>query len=87
MLTPRPPELMVLNEPETSLHPDLLTALAELIVKASESTQVVVVSHSRQLIEEIGKPGSRFELVKDVGETRIAGLERFDGPAWDWGTR
>lgn len=28
LLTPRPPELMVLNEPETSLHPDLLPALA-----------------------------------------------------------
>ena len=24
LLTPRPPELMVLNEPEISLHPDLL---------------------------------------------------------------
>ena len=27
LLTPRPPTLMVLNEPETSLHPDLLPAL------------------------------------------------------------
>ncbi|GIT39428.1 MAG: hypothetical protein Ct9H300mP8_06240 [Gammaproteobacteria bacterium] len=26
LLTPRPPALMVLNEPETSLHPDLLPA-------------------------------------------------------------
>src|SRR5262245_50637997 len=30
LLTPRPPQLMVLNEPETSLHPDLLPALARL---------------------------------------------------------
>ena len=37
LLTPRPPELMVLNEPETSLHPDLLPALARLIVHAAES--------------------------------------------------
>ena len=28
LLTPRPPGLLVLNEPETSLHPDLLPALA-----------------------------------------------------------
>lgn len=27
LLTPRPPSLMVLNEPETSLHPELLPAL------------------------------------------------------------
>ncbi|MET4541952.1 putative ATPase [Arthrobacter bambusae] len=32
LLTPRPPELMVLNEPETSLHGDLMPALAGLIV-------------------------------------------------------
>ena len=35
LLTPRPPELMVLNEPETSLHPDLLPALARLILAAA----------------------------------------------------
>jgi len=39
LLTPRPPELMVLNEPETSLHPDLLPALARLIAAASKQCQ------------------------------------------------
>ena len=46
LLTPRPPELMVLNEPETSLHPDLLPALARLIALAATRTQIVVVSHA-----------------------------------------
>src|SRR5262249_31197021 len=50
LLTPRPPSLMVLNEPETSLHPDLLPALARLVVRASENTQVWVVSHAKALI-------------------------------------
>ena len=36
LLTPRPPALMVLNEPETSLHPDLLPALGRLIARAAE---------------------------------------------------
>ena len=54
LLTPRPPELMVLNEPETSLHPDLLPALARLIGLAAERTQLVVVSHSPPLIEALG---------------------------------
>ena len=35
LLTPRPPALLVLNEPETSLHPDLLPPLADLIVTAA----------------------------------------------------
>lgn len=50
LLTPRPPRLMVLNEPETSLHPDLLPPLARLIRQVSASTQVVVVSHAPGLI-------------------------------------
>ena len=53
LLTPRPPVLMVLNEPETSLHPDLLPALARLIAQAAEHTQVIVVSHAPQLVGEL----------------------------------
>jgi len=45
LLTPRPPGLLVLNEPETSLHPDLLLALKRLIAQASRRSQVLVVSH------------------------------------------
>ncbi len=40
LLTPRPPSLMVLNEPETSLRADLLPALARLIIRASQRSQV-----------------------------------------------
>ena len=50
LLTPRPPELMVLNEPETSLHPDLLAPLRRLIGRAARETQVVVVAHEPQLV-------------------------------------
>ena len=38
LLSPRPPSLMVLNEPETSLHADLIPALARLIARASAHT-------------------------------------------------
>jgi len=53
LLTPRPPPLMVLNEPETSLHPDLLPALARLIIRASQHSQVWVVSHANRLINTL----------------------------------
>ena len=49
LLTPRPAELTVLNEPEASLHPDLLPALAALIARSSERSQVLVVTHSPQV--------------------------------------
>ncbi len=50
LLSPRPPALMILNEPETSLHPDLLPSLAQLIVQASRQCQMIVVSHAATLV-------------------------------------
>jgi predicted ATPase len=89
LLSPRPPGLMVLNEPETSLHPDLLAPLARLIGRASETTQIVVVSHSAPLISalQVEPDSATVELIKDFGETRVAGLGPFDGPPWSWGSR
>ncbi|MGD8199310.1 AAA family ATPase [Ornithinimicrobium sp. W1679] len=55
LLTPVPPRLMALNEPETSLHPSLLPALARLVATASARTQVVVVTHSEVLVEELAR--------------------------------
>ena len=89
LLSPRPPQLMVLNEPETSLHPDLLAPLARLIGEAGATTQIVVVSHSTKLIKELRRlpQAGAVELIKDFGETRMAGVGPFDGPTWDWGGR
>jgi len=89
LLTPRPPKLMVLNEPETSLHPDLLPALARLIAAAAKSTQIIVVSHAQRLIEELGaEPAcSRMHLVKEFGETSLEGATLLTKPKWNWPTR
>ncbi|MFK5646865.1 AAA family ATPase [Ornithinimicrobium sp. LYQ121] len=53
LLTPVPPRLMALNEPETSLHPSLLPPLARLVAQAARRTQVVVVTHSQPLVDEL----------------------------------
>ncbi len=89
LLTPRPPELMVLNEPETSLHPDLLPALARLIVAASERCQIGVVSHAQPLIQALEAAPScgRVHLDKSFGETTLAGATLFNTPRWDWPAR
>lgn len=86
MLTPRPPSLMVLNEPETSLHPDLLPALARLITRASETAQIWVVSHSTRLIGALNQSPEchSIELEKEHGETRVAGQGLLDQPQWHW---
>ena len=90
LLTPRPPELLVLNEPETSMHPDLVEPLADLVVTASANTQVVLVTHSRPLVsalEERARDLTTIELVKEFGETQVLGQGRLDEPPWQWPKR
>ncbi|HSX65888.1 MAG TPA: AAA family ATPase, partial [Pseudoxanthomonas sp.] len=84
--TPRPPPLMVLNEPETSLHPDLLPALARLIAQAAQRTQVWVVSHASRLIAalEAVPDCNTIALEKEFSQTRVAGQGLLDTPPWHW---
>lgn len=92
LLSPRPPALMVLNEPETSLHPDLLPALGRLIVKASRQTQMIVVSHAPRLIAAMedaaaGTSVQSIVLHKELGETKVVNVCSHDMPAWSWPKR
>jgi len=89
LLTPRPPSLLVLNEPETSLHPDLLPALARLIVSAARQSQTIVVTHNGALISGLTREEDvrAIALEKELGETAIAGLGLLDRPRWDWPSR
>ncbi len=89
LLTPRPPELLVLNEPETSLHPELLPALARLILAAAANTQIIVVTHAPLLIEELSRAplSARLHLLKDFGETKLEEQTLFNKPKWVWPTR
>lgn len=90
LLTPRPPTLLVLNEPETSLHPELLPPLAQLITNAAKATQLIVVSHAAPLIAAIVRDAADLQLIelyKDLGETRVVGQEPLDRPPWKWPER
>jgi len=94
LLTPVPPPLLVLNEPETGLHPQLLPALAALIAAAGRRTQLVLVTHSQQLLTDLSAatgPGvaqpTRVELTKDLTGTAVTGEGLLDGPPWHWPNR
>jgi len=97
LLSPQAPSLMVLNEPETSLHPSLVGPLASLIRTAAAQTQVVVVTHSRLLLDFLGTvpvaettgddAAVEIELYKEWGETRITGQGLLTTPRWNWGKR
>ncbi|WP_340620361.1 AAA family ATPase [Xenorhabdus siamensis] len=86
LLTPRPPSMMVLNEPETSLHPELLPSLAKLIIKASSQTQVWVISHSPVLIAALKQSShcQHIQLKKQLGETHVTDINMLEEPLWRW---
>lgn len=86
LLTPPPPSMMVLNEPESSLHPELLPALSRLIIQASQRMQVWVVTHSPVLISALKQdPEARvIELQKELGQTQVKDQNLLDKPRWHW---
>lgn len=86
LLPARPAPLLVLNEPEASLHTALLEPLAALIAAASERTQLIVVSHARALVDRLPDDG-RIELRRSTGGTTVEGQGFLDVPAWNWGSR
>jgi len=86
LLTARPPELMVLNEPESSLHPDLMPALARLIRRAAKHSQLWIVSHSQRLAAalEDDPECNAIQLEKVFSATTILGQRALERPAWRW---
>jgi predicted ATPase len=76
LLAYRLPSFIALNEPETSLHPDLLDPLARMIANAAQRTQVWLVTHSERLADAIAAHGQTkpHAVIKRAGETWIEGL-------------
>lgn len=70
------PTLVGIEEPETALHPAASAALREALTRASEQTQIIVTSHSPDLLDDIGLSADSFlAVVSEGGETRIAPLD------------
>ncbi|MEM6462726.1 MAG: AAA family ATPase [Pseudomonadota bacterium] len=76
LLSYRRPPFIALNEPEASLHPDMLPALARMIADASVDSQVWVVTHSQALASAISERngiGAKTVIRRD-GATWIEGM-------------
>jgi len=76
LLSYRLPPLIALNEPEASLHPDMLGPLADMIGEASKTSQVWIVTHSAQLAEAVRERcGVRpRKVIRENGATWIEGM-------------
>ncbi len=76
---PNPPQLVCIEEPELGLHPDLLPKIADLLVAASERTQLIVTTHSDGLVDALTEcPESVIVVEKHGGQTAAKRLEVTD---------
>lgn len=82
LLSPALPSLLCIDEPETGLHPRALAALAGLIRVASSRTQIIVATHSPQLLAEFDlndiavmrRPFGTVELVRPSTSHALAAM-------------
>lgn len=72
LLHPQPPALVAIEEPELGLHPDIIPHVADLLVRASERTQLVITTHSRVLVDALSEfPSSVVVCGKENGESHF----------------
>lgn len=71
------PLLIGIEEPETALHPAASSALREALLKASKTTQIIVTSHSPDLLDDRSIDPEHFlAVISEGGETRIGPLDQ-----------
>jgi len=54
LANPSPPPLIAIDEPETGLHPSMLPIIAEYARDAANRTQVILTTHSPELLDAFG---------------------------------
>jgi len=55
LLDPNPPPLLCIEEPEIGLHPDILPLIADMLIDASQRTQLIVTTHSDGLVSALSE--------------------------------
>jgi len=81
LLSPNLPPITLIDEPEVSLHPELLMILAGLIREAATRTQLIVATHADQLIRWM-EPSEVVVVDKEEDRTRLTWADRLDLGNW-----
>jgi len=81
---PKPPPLLCIEEPEAGLHPDAMRLVAEALVEASQTTQLIVTTHSEALVDALtDQPESVLVCERDPENgTQMRRLSREDLKDW-----
>jgi predicted ATPase len=71
---PITPALLVIEEPEQTVHPGVLGVLADAIREASESTQIIITTHSPHLVDHFQPEEVRVATLSN-GVTTVAPIK------------
>ena len=83
LLNPNPPPLVCIEEPEMGMHPDLIPKIADLLVDASERTQLIITTHSDMLVDALSdRPESVVVCEKHNGRTSMNRLDPGELAPW-----
>lgn len=81
---PTPPPLICIEEPELGMHPDIIPIIAELLIEASQRTQLIVTTHSTMLVSAIGETDPEAVVVceRDDDGTQMRRLDKEQLAPW-----
>jgi len=83
LLDPPNGGVIIIEEPELGLHPDMLGTLRDLLVEASETAQIIITTHSTMLVDAFTEhPESIVVCEKPEGSTSLRRLSRADVDGW-----
>lgn len=80
---PSPPPVVCIEEPELGMHPDVIPVIADMLLEASERTQLIVTTHSDLLVSRLRDTPEAI-LVCDWTEqgTEFRRLTKEDVASW-----
>ncbi len=83
LANPNPPALIAIDEPEYGLHPSMLPIIAEFAAEAATRTQVIISTHSAQLLDAFTKFSPTITVAKcEEGETILTQVNEVQLEYW-----
>lgn len=80
--SPQLPTITMIDEPEVSLHPQMLRLLAELMREASARTQLIVATHSDRFVRFLNSSELVVMDLDEEGRATVTRASELDLAAW-----
>ncbi len=83
LFNPDGPPVICIDEPEVGLHPEVIPVLGELLIQASQEKQIIVATHSVQLVDALSEtPDSIMVFERVENKTSVNQLDPAELREW-----